>query len=86
MATGELGGGHGSARQVLRLADNQVAPGGHSLRYSDGNGDLVMRYSDLDAWEPFRITGPGTTSPVGPHRLAVNALGLGWWSKARLLG
>ena len=83
VATGELGGG---GRQVLRLADNQVAPGGHALRYSDGSGDLVMRYAGLDAWEPFRITGPNSTSPVGPHRFAVNALGLGWGSEARLFG
>jgi hypothetical protein len=82
----QLGGGDAADGMVLKLADAAKASGGHALRYSAGSGDLVMRYANLDAWEPFRITGPNSTSPVGPHRFTVNALGLGWSSEARVFG
>jgi hypothetical protein len=77
-------GGNTALRQVFALRDAVHAPGGYDLRFAPGSGDLVMRYANLDAVRPLTITGPGTTSPVGPHRLAVDALAIGWGPNARL--
>lgn len=79
-------GGNGDLRQVLRLHDTVHAPGGYDLRFTPGSGDLVCRYANLDAVRPFTITGPGTNSPAGPHRLSVDAIAIGWSANARLIG
>ena len=79
-----LGGGEASDRQVMTLVDNELVPGGYSLRFEAGTGDLVCRYANLGGVMPFTITGPNTASPAGPNRLTVPGIGIGFGNQARL--
>ncbi len=78
-------GGNSDLRQVLRLVDADHVPLGYDLRFKAGSGDLAFHYANLDGKLPFEITGPATSNPVGPHRLSVHALGIGWGADARLI-
>lgn len=77
-------GGDQSLRQLLSLFDAEHLPLGYDLRFAPGSGDLVCRYANLDGVVPFSITGPSTTSPVGPNRFSVWSLGIGYGADARL--
>jgi hypothetical protein len=77
-------GGNASLRQVMQLVDHQYAPGGYDLRFAETTGDLACRYGNLDAVQPFGITGPATNSPIGPHKFRADAIGIGWGPHARL--
>lgn len=83
-AYGELAG-ESSQRQVMNLVDAAYAPDGFGFRFEETTGDLVCRYANQDSWIPLRITGPGSTSPVGKYRLQVYGLGLGYGSDARMV-
>jgi len=65
----------GAYNKFINLVHHTKAPLGWQI--TDSSTDLRLAYSDADANESWRILGPLTHNPAGPHTFLTNRLAIG---------